>query len=94
MCGHKSQENLWFFHFYSSKKDTENSVSFCAFLISADLQSELLDLFFIRHFLNHTAEASELLIEALISSLDIHDIIHNGDAFRRKSGDAQRRSGS
>ena len=39
-----------------------------------------------------TAQAPELLFEALIPALDIHDIIHDRDPVSRQPCDAQRRA--
>ena len=52
-----------------------------------NLQNKLLQLLFIRHFLDLSTNTPEFSIEVLISTLNIIDIIHNSDTLCCQSCD-------
>lgn len=63
-------------------------------LRSATAQTEFLRLFFAVNHLNLSAQAAQLLIKALIATLNIDDVVYHRDTVRSQSSNDKRRSRS
>ena len=63
-------------------------------LRSATAQTELLRLFFAVNHLNLSAQAAQLLIKALIATLNIDDVVYHRDTVRSQGSNDKRCSRS
>ena len=58
-------------------------------VVLADFQLELLNLTLCRHTFNDSADSTDFLLETLISSLDIHNVVNNRDSVSCKTCNAK-----